>query len=190
MVPLCEGWQLLRHAPHILIKPLVPHESPQEEGGCAMLRGPLAPALPCGIGGERDLLPQPGLLPGAPPQSHPHAQLHMATNTRHHQGQATPWHTVGGQPYCHAPCPGPQDKNRGPHQSECLPTTCQEEALLGRRGREPYPFLEMSLLVPLASLEAPEVLSQSIMSMVPSTRLGPNSTASSDVPSPKHSWDF
>ena len=114
----------------------------------------------------------------------------MATNTRHHQGQAKPWHTVGGQPYCHAPCPGPQDKNRGPHQSEYLPTTCQEEALLGRRGREPYPVLKMSLLVLLASPEAPEVLSQSVMSMVPSTRLGPNSTASSNIPLPKHSQDF
>lgn len=40
VVPLCEGWQLLRHGPHILIKPLVPHESPQEKGGCAILRGP------------------------------------------------------------------------------------------------------------------------------------------------------
>ena len=91
---------------------------------------------------------------------------------------------------CHAPCPGPQDKNRGPHQSEYLPTTCQEEALLGRRGREPYPVLKMSLLVLLASPEAPEVLSQSVMSMVPSTRLGPNSTASSNIPLPKHSQDF
>ena len=180
VVPLCEGWQLLRHGPHVLIKPLVPHESPQEKGGCAILRGPCpstalwhrgregSPASawppPCCSTTESSSCPAP------------HGHKH-----RHHQGQAKPWHTVGGQPYCHAPCPGPQDKNRWPHH-------LSGGSPLGVKGKRAISC--MSLLVPLASPEAPEVLSQSVMSMVPSTRLGPNSTASSNVPLPKHSQDF
>lgn len=36
MAPTQEGWQLLRHAQHALLKPLTHHESPQEEGGHAV----------------------------------------------------------------------------------------------------------------------------------------------------------
>ena len=94
--------------------------------------GDLALALPCGIGGERGLLPQPGLLPAAPPQSHPHAQLHMATNTGTIKGRPSPGIQWVGSPIVMLPAQDHRTRTDGP-------TTCQEEALLGWRGREPYP---------------------------------------------------